>query len=289
MPINFSAISNARELQAFIQLKLKVAVGENEAKSMAFLLIEYFWKISRTDVVLEKPVHISVAQQEAINDVLARLQAHEPLQYVLGETEFYGRKFKLNKHVLIPRPETEELVQLIISENKLPGLNILDIGTGSGCIPISLQKELRQNKVFALDIDENALQVARENAMLHVADVHFMQADILNDKIIIPPMDIIVSNPPYVLKKEKPFMQPNVLDHEPALALFVDDESPLVFYKAIVKHAAYLLKEGGKIYFEINEVYGDEVAALLAENNFVDVLVKKDMQGKDRFARGKKN
>ena len=268
---------------------------ENEAKSIVYLLLEYYLNLSKTDIVLDNPISQSVDFQ----DIIARLKVQEPVQYIIGETEFFGRNFKVTPDTLIPRPETEELVQLTInhyqlsvkSESKILPLMtaeaiILDIGTGTGCIAISLACELPNSQVYAYDISENALKIAKENAKKNDINVIFEQADILN----VPPsstipFSIIVSNPPYVMNTEKLEMEQNVLAYEPHLALFVEDSNPLIFYKAIAEFAAKNLIDKGLCVVEINQAFGLETAALFWNKGFRSVEVVKDIFGKDRFVK----
>lgn len=268
---------------------------ENEAKSIVYLLLEYYLNLSKTDIVLDNPISQSVDFQ----DIIARLKVQEPVQYIIGETEFFGRNFKVTPDTLIPRPETEELVQLTInhyqlsvkSESKILPLMtaeaiILDIGTGTGCIAISLACELPNSQVYAYDISENALKIAKENAKKNDINVIFEQVDILN----VPPsstipFSIIVSNPPYVMNTEKLEMEQNVLAYEPHLALFVEDSNPLIFYKAIAEFAAKNLIDKGLCVVEINQAFGLETAALFWNKGFRSVEVVKDIFGKDRFVK----
>ncbi len=224
---------------------------------------------------------------------MEELKTGKPLQYVLGETEFYGLRFKVNPSVLIPRPETEELVEWIISDLPKPktsieGLKIIDIGTGSGCIPISLKKNLPEAQLFALDISPEALDVSIQNAALNQTTVNFIQADILNllnKQLIAEKFGIIVSNPPYVTDAEKEQMLPNVLQHEPHLALFVPDNDPLIFYKAIADFAIKHLDTTGSLYLEINENLGEETVQLLKQMGFKKIVLRQDLSGKDRMIR----
>jgi release factor glutamine methyltransferase len=267
---------------------------ENEAKSIVYLLLEHYLNLSKTDILLGN----TVSQLFDFQAIICRLKANEPIQYIIEETEFYGRKFKVTPDTLIPRPETEELIQLTInsyqlavkSDFKVPPRNseatILDIGTGSGCIAISLACELPNSQVYAYDISENALNVAKENAKLNNANVIFEQMDILN----IPPssslpFSIIVSNPPYVMNAEKLEMEQNVLDYEPHLALFVEDSNPLIFYKAIAEFSAKNLIDKGLCVVEINQAFGLETAELFWNQGFRYVEVVKDMFGKDRMVK----
>ena len=235
-------------------------------------------------------------------DIIHRLKAQEPVQYIIGETEFYGRKFKVTSDTLIPRPETEELVlltinsyksrneQLLIGNKKIfnsqSPLSILDMGTGSGCIAISLACELPNAQVYAYDISENALKVAKENAVMNNVNVIFEQVDVLNPSpSSLPPFSIIVSNPPYVMTAEKLEMEQNVLDYEPHLALFVENSNPLIFYKAITEFASKNLINQGLCIVEINQAFGLETAELFWNHGFRYVEVIKDMFGKDRMVK----
>ncbi len=268
--------------------QLEQLYGKNEAQSLTFLLIEDVYRISRAEILAGK--NISTDEDATrYQQYLNRLIQQEPLQYILGHTEFYGLPFKVNPSVLIPRQETEELVHLILAENKhIRPLSILDIGTGSGCIPVSLKKNIPTANVMAIDISEAALATAKNNALLNEAEVIFIQQDILSGSAI-PATDIIVSNPPYVTQKEKSLMQENVLAHEPHLALFVEDHDPLLFYRTITQKAKQFLLPNGKLYFEINEQFGQETADLLIEAGFVNVKILKDLHDKDRIVRGEKS
>jgi release factor glutamine methyltransferase len=243
-----------------------------------------------------KKHEIRFRENETINEstllkysfAVKALKQHKPIQYVLGKADFYGLKFKVNENVLIPRPETEELVALIINENKAANLSILDIGTGSGCIAISLAKHIVGSKVSAIDISEKALEIAKQNAKFNQVEIEFIQQDILNPAEHFQQFDIIVSNPPYVRDLEKQEMTSNVLDFEPHLALFVSDENPLVFYNAIADFAKTHLTPSGKLYFEINEYLGEETKKLLTDKGFKNVELIKDLNGKNRILRASK-
>ena len=272
---------------------------ENEAKSIVYLLLEHYLNLSKTDILLDYPINQSCDFQ----DIIHRLKAQEPVQYIIGETEFYGRKFKVTSDTLIPRPETEELVQLTLksyqsgNESLIVGrekndlntkslISILDMGTGSGCIAISLACELPNAQVYAYDISENALEVAKENAKINKANVIFEQVDILNlPHLSLSPFSIIVSNPPYVMNAEKLEMEQNVLDYEPHLALFVEDTNPLIFYKVIAEFASKNLINQGLCIVEINQALGLETAELFWNQGFRYVEVVKDMFGKDRMVK----
>lgn len=282
-----------------IDAKLQFTYGENEVRNFAYILIEHITGASKTDIVINKELKISEDQQNFLNDAIKRISNHEPIQYIIGEVYFYGRKFQVNKDVLIPRRETEELVHLIINENQGQEIKLLDIGTGSGCIAITLNKEIKNSKVSAIDISETALKLAATNAQLHQAPVDFYQVDIFdnyfrkNEEEKLSRFDLIVSNPPYVRLAEAKEMHKNVMDYEPHLALFVADEDPLIFYKRIVlmikENVATernLLKAGGGIFFEVNENFAEEVALLLKKNNFCNIRIFKDLQQKNRFVSG---
>ncbi|WP_245598595.1 peptide chain release factor N(5)-glutamine methyltransferase [Sporocytophaga myxococcoides] len=263
---------------------------KSEAESIAYILMEHFWNISRSDALLNQ--RAAEVNEEELSSLIKRINTAEPVQYITGETWFYDRKFKVNKHVLIPRFETEELVHLIINEYKeKQNLRLLDACTGSGCIAISLGAELNNSQAFAVDISNEALQTAWSNAELNNAPVTFIQNNLLEPDLGKLPdnLDIFVSNPPYVKESEKKLMHSNVLDYEPHLALFVEDENPLIFYKALTKLATNLLKPGGKIYFEINEQLGKETAEVLRSFDFQNIRVIKDLNGKDRIVAGEKN
>jgi release factor glutamine methyltransferase len=255
-----------------------------EAKEIVFWLMEFYLGLRKIDVLGDKSF------EKAIDwtNIIERLNNNEPIQYILGETEFYGRRFLVNDSVLIPRPETEELVKYIIDKQKTQfsvkrkQLSILDIGTGSGCIAISIAKELPNFIVSAYDISKNALETAKKNAELNKADVNFEKVDILKPPFIRS-FNIIVSNPPYVTKQEIYRMQKNVLDFEPHLALFVEDSEPLIFYEAIANFAFNNLTDNGLVAVEINEALGEETANVFRRKGFSEVEIIKDMHQKDRF------
>ncbi|PWK21858.1 release factor glutamine methyltransferase [Arcicella aurantiaca] len=264
---------------------------ENEAKSIVYLLLEHYLKISKTDILLDNPV----AQLFDFTEIIQRIKAQEPVQYIIGTTEFYGRTFKVTPATLIPRPETEELVQLTVSSYQLEvnkrhfgvEAKILDIGTGSGCIAISLACEIPEAQVYAYDISEDALKVAKENAERNGVKVIFEKTDFLTLKPNPQPLKptIIVSNPPYVMNAEKAEMEKNVLEYEPHLALFVEDDNPLIFYKKIAEFAAKNLIKNGLCVVEINQALGLETAELFWNQGFHYVEVVKDMFGKDRIVK----
>lgn len=256
---------------------------KNEAETLVNWLLEHHLGMRRVDMMNfleEKDL------PEALFQDFNRLKTGEPIQYILGYGLFYGREFKVSPATLIPRNETEELVHLIIKENPQPNLRILDIGTGTGCIPISLTLEMKEPEVFGIDISEAALEIAALNAKKLKADVAFSKCDILNQMPKMDDLDILVSNPPYIPVEEKGQMHRNVLDFEPKLALFVTDDDPLIFYLKIAEVGKSILKPGGKLYFEINERYGSQVASLLQNLGYLSVKVIKDLNDKDRIATG---
>ena len=270
---------------ATIRKELAGIYSREETESLIFLIFEKVKGYSRTQFLLAKNDQLSPEDCLKIDEIVARLKKHEPIQYILGETEFYGLPFFTVPEVLIPRPETEELVQWIIQENRGSTPTILDIGTGTGCIAVSLRKNLPESTVLACDISPVCLETARRNAQINQAEISVFKYDILNEKpyINFPELDIIVSNPPYIRESEKARMEKNVLDHEPELALFVQDETPLIFYEQIAKFALNHLKNKGRLYFEINEAFGPECCEMLQERGFQEVILKKDIHNKNRM------
>jgi len=270
---------------------LDAIYGKEEVGSFFFILIDFYYKVSRVQLAMD--AEYDIYDSEKILEALGLLKQQKPIQYIIGETEFYGLPFKVNENVLIPRPETEELVESIIkqADNK-KHIKILDIGTGSGCIAISLAKNLPNAKVYGLDISTNALKTAKQNAVLNTVNIEFIKADILttkrigNNVDINVKFDIIVSNPPYVREKEKALMVPNVLKNEPHLALFVKDENPLIFYEVITEFAVANLVNNGILYFEINEYLGNDMITLLNDNHFTHIELKQDIFKKDRMIKG---
>ncbi|GAA4933285.1 peptide chain release factor N(5)-glutamine methyltransferase [Algibacter agarivorans] len=281
-----------KDIQNTYHQELDSIYGEEEVNSFFFMLIESFYGVSRIQLAMDSDYAIDDSKE--IMDALELLKQQKPIQYIIGETEFNGLPFKVNGHVLIPRPETEELVEWVLKkvDHNKP-ITILDIGTGSGCIAISLAKNLPNAKVFALDVSAKALKTAKENADLNDVNVEFVEADILTvghaELVSVShKFDIIVSNPPYVREKEKRFMKPNVLENEPHLALFVKDENPLLFYEAITQFASSNLSMGGQLFFEINEYLGHDMVDLLNDNNFKNIELKQDIFKKDRMIKGEK-
>lgn len=260
---------------------------ENEAKNISELLIEYITRLSRIESIIKKNESLTVDQANLLNDSLQRLQTHEPVQYIINEGWFAGMKFYVDKNVLIPRPETEELVEWILQEYKRPNAKyrILDIGTGAGCIAIALKKKLPSGEIWACDISTEALNIARINADSLDAAIDFVGLDFLDEmqRKQLPRVDVIVSNPPYIPFRDKSEMRMNVVDYEPSIALFVRDDDPLIFYKAIADFGKEKLNERGKIYMEINETFAGEIKGLFHLKGYPSVEVKKDLQGKNRM------
>ena len=253
----------------------------DELNSVFNLLSEDYLKIPRSKILLADEIDLNESNQNLFSSALERLKTHEPIQYVLGKTTFMNLEFKVNSSVLIPRPETEELVRLMLKED-LDGKEVLDIGTGSGCIAISLTKNLHNAKVSALDVSKDALEVALENAELNNVNIEFIHADIFeyqSDK----KYDVIVSNPPYVLESEKMLMKQNVLNYEPEIALFVDDINALKYYESIIKFSLNNLNSQGQIFFETNENYKDELNKLAQNYEYNIIEFKLDINDKNRF------
>lgn len=279
-----------KELHTKFHQELDVIYGDNEVQSFFYMLAEFCLNFKRIDITLQPDFEVNSEVLEHFLNAISRFKTYEPIQYIIGETEFYGLTFKVNSHTLIPRPETEELVQLIIDNEKLKtrkSITILDIGTGTGCIAISLAKHIANAQVFAVDVSDEALKVAKENAILNGVNVEFIKADILNwqsePKLKELKFDIIVSNPPYVRHLEKAEMKANVLQHEPHLALFVDDSNPLQFYRAITEFASQKLQPNGQLYFEINQYLGDEMLQLLKSHQFKNIELLTDIFGNHRM------
>ena len=260
---------------------------EIEAESFFYLILENQRQLRRIDLALDIDLQFSAEEILIWNVILEKLQLEIPIQYILGTTHFYGLEFNVNENVLIPRPETEELVEWIISSAvnmlKFTNLKILDIGTGSGCIAISLAKNISDAQVFAIDISEKALATAKENADLNEVAVAFIQKNILETNDLEQQFDIIVSNPPYVRNLEKAEIKSNVLANEPHLALFVEDNDALIFYRKIAELATKNLSVEGKLFFEINQYLGKETVELLEKMHFKNIELRKDIYGNDRM------
>ena len=275
---------NLKEILESYRTALHAQYDPNEVDALFYIAVEFLTGFSRNQIISHLDQNLTEEDITQYNSILKRLLKQEPIQYILEEAYFYGLKFKVNTSVLIPRPETEELVFLIVNDlkNNPHSSKVLDIGTGSGCIAIALKHMLPKAQVSALDISETALAVAKENAVLNKTDITFINSDIRtyssHEKY-----DIIVSNPPYITETEAALMESNVVDFEPHLALFVKDQNPLEFYIAIADFAKKSLDDNGKLYFEINANYGLQTKEMLLQKAFLDVEVIQDMQGKDRF------
>lgn len=277
----------------FFHAELKEIYPFEEIEELFALAAEHYLGFSKKDLLLKKEENINQSDLIKIYDCGKELKKQIPIQYILAEAHFYNLKFKVNANVLIPRPETEELVDLILKENTAI-TSLLDIGTGSGCIPISIKKNRKQASVFACDISLPALDLAKHNAKKNETEINFFEANALKkDSIknhLKEKIEVIVSNPPYIKKTEKSQMDKNVLAHEPHLALFVEDEDAIIFYKRIIDFCRDGLKEGGKLYFELNPLTADNVVHYaLHSNQFKSCSVINDMSGKQRFLRAIKN
>lgn len=281
-------------LQEKFHSELSSVYDQNEVDAIFYSLADHFLQYNRLNVSINKSIKLSESNSQLFSEVIERLQQHEPVQYITGVAHFYGLIFKVNQHTLIPRPETEELVDWAIKLMDKPktNLKILDIGTGSGCIAVSLAKYLKQSKVYAIDISDQALNVARENAKLSQVDVEFVKADVFNldfnAELFQNQFDLIISNPPYVRELEKVEMKPNVLNFEPSLALFVPDSDALRFYEAIVKLSLQNLKSGGLLMMEINQYLSKEMLHLIEIYNFELIEFKKDLFGNFRMIKAVK-
>lgn len=264
----------------------------SEARAIALVLCEHITGRSRSHLLAQNELQLSDTQQKELDKCVQRLLNEEPIQYIIGETDFYGIPFKVDKRVLIPRAETEELVDWIIGDHRNSGpQSIIDLCTGSGCIAVSLAKNLPNKKVSACDISTDALAVASENANSNKVDVELFKADVLSDDLtqLLPDANIIVSNPPYVMDSEKSSMHANVMNFEPHLALFVTDNDPLCFYNAIGKFAINKLSSNGSLYVEINRAKGDDIINLFQHLGFGSVELRKDLLGNDRMVKAIKN
>jgi release factor glutamine methyltransferase len=262
---------------------------EDEANNIADLMMENITRFPRTERIVKKNETLSLSQKKTLNQFIGRLQNHEPIQYIINEAWFAGMRLYVDKNVLIPRPETEELVDWAVKELRIKNseFRILDVGTGSGCIAIALKKKLLNVEVWACDMSLEALNIARINADSLNAMVDFVPLDFLDreQRKQLPHIDIIVSNPPYVPQKDKNEMRKNVTDHEPAIALFVRDEDPLVFYSAIADFGREKLNDKGSIYVEIHENFGERVKNLFQVKGYSSIGIKKDLQGKERMVK----
>ena len=277
-------MKSANELRRHFDVQLSVHYDNKELKALFFWCVEHVFKWSRSQCLLRMNDLLDEHQIIQFLAIVNRLKKHEPIQYIVGESEFFGMPFKVNPSCLIPRPETEELVNWILNYDFN---SALDIGTGSGCIATALAKQTQAN-ISALDVSQDAIELAKENAELNQAQVTFFVHDIFEPLSLESKLDLIVSNPPYVMESERTMMNKNVVDYEPKLALFVDDQNPLIFYDRIVQLAKENLNDDGLLFFEINEQKSIDVANLLENNDFHNILIKNDMQGKNRMVKAQK-
>ena len=297
---------NLKELKDNFIHSISEIYPSEEIQSFFNLLAEKYLNLTRIEIALHPDKEVSEENKKIFEVAIQRLQQFEPIQYIIGETEFFGLPFIVDKSVLIPRPETEELVNWIILEkrgerrdsffaNEKPKV-ILDIGTGSGCIAISLAYSLHNDKISAIDISEGAINIARQNAIANNVSVNFQLMDILKFKqepwnLVFEDLifDTIVSNPPYIREQEKSQIEPNVIKYEPALALFVEDNDPLLFYRKIAQFSQKYLKPDGALFFEINEYLSKDLSQMLNQEGFVEIEIRKDIFGKDRMVKCKKS
>ncbi|MTI38573.1 peptide chain release factor N(5)-glutamine methyltransferase [Fulvivirga lutimaris] len=276
---------SSKKLLQYVINNITIDESDQEKQSLTYIIIDELFKINKSEIITDRSINISKSQSKELKNFIDRINKNEPIQYILEEAEFYGRKFNVAQGVLIPRNETEELVDLIIKDSKEKKIKFLDIGTGSGCIPITLIKELKLNKGYAIDFDPRVIKIARQNASKHEVDIDFLMIDILTERIPVIGLDVLVSNPPYITESEKVLMKPNVLNYEPNTALFVSDEDPLIFYQKIAAAGRQCLKDEGRLYFEINERFGNQVAQLLENEGYKNIEIIQDINGKDRIVK----
>ena len=278
------------EIKNIFHLELDGLYAKEEVDSFFFLFLEKYINIDRFGLVMQPNLVLTKEEENPFFTGLSELKKERPIQYIIGETTFMDSLLKVNENVLIPRPETEELVQWLIDDvGATSELKILDIGTGSGCIAVSLAKNLQNSKVYALDVSKEAIHLAKENAVLNGVEINFINADILTSSLDLDlSFDIIISNPPYVREIEKEEIHNNVKNYEPSLALFVSDANPLIFYEAIAEFSKKHLSKDGKLYIEINQYLGEETKALFENKNFNKVILKKDIFDNHRMIRCEK-
>lgn len=283
-------LQTIKDIRNYLSSELKDLYSPAELRSITDIVLPQISEISKIKILSEYNSPVSKETEEKVRKICDELRTGKPLQYIIGETIFYNCTIKVNPNVLIPRPETEELADLVIRENREFSGNITDIGTGSGCIAIALAVNIPESNVIAVDNSSGALQTAAENARLNHCDIRFLLYDILDRNLRFPfKTDMIISNPPYVRKSEMLQMKSNVLDFEPHEALFVPDDDPLIFYRAIFKMAEDSLNSGGKVYFEINEALGEEIAEMAESFHYQEIRIIKDINCKDRIMKGRKN
>ena len=279
-----------KDLNNNLYLELSKVYTENETKSLVHQIFAHVLNFSQFQFSLNSSKQVELKDEIKIKNIVHDLKKNKPIQYILGFTDFYNCKLKVNNHVLIPRPESEELIDWILKYKAWDNPNILDLGTGSGCLAIALSKHINESVTIGIDISPKALETARKNAELNNVSINFIQHDVLTGTGSLEPgkFQLIVSNPPYVRESEKTHMQANVLDWEPALALFVPDSDPLIFYKKIMASSNRLLAPGGYLFLEINQNFPDEIRQLFQVNDFTDVEIAKDLTGRYRMAKGNK-
>jgi release factor glutamine methyltransferase len=278
-----------KEIKTIFHKELDDIYPKEEVDSFFYIFIEHYLKLDRFVLVLQPNLVVAKEEEQPLFEALAALKLEKPIQYITGTAHFMDLELKVNEHVLIPRPETEELVEWIITDCQLERsreLKILDIGTGSGCIAIALAKNISNAKVYAIDVSTEALEVAKENAQSNNVCIEYIQMDVLNPKEIELEFDVIVSNPPYVRELEKQEIKDNVKAYEPTIALFVPDEDALLFYRAIIAFAERHFSKKGSLYMEINQYLGKETKALLEAGNFSEIELRKDFFGNDRMLKG---
>lgn len=281
-------MTNSKLLLQDFMRQIRISEDASEIENIALISLEEIFGLTRSDLLLNKSIGVRDGQMARMNQFIERINACEPIQHIIGYAYFLGNRFIVNRNVLIPRPETEELVMLALKEtHDKQSPKILDIATGSGCIPISLSLEKTEAIVYGTDVSIEALGVARENNDQLKGKVNFLKHDVLLDEITLTNFDLITSNPPYIALSEKSKMQQQVVDFEPHLALFVSDDDPLIFYRSIAKKSLPILNTGGVLMLEINQRFGREVGELLAGTGFKDVKIIKDISGNDRIAVGK--
>jgi release factor glutamine methyltransferase len=284
----FVSKNDITSVELYFKSKLKESFDSGEVRAMFSSVLDYMFSKSLVNLKLDRYC-FSESELLKVRSIVKSILNNEPLQYILGSTFFYDLEIKVKPGVLIPRPETEELVDLIIRNNKEPNLTVLDIGTGSGCIPLAIKANKESWDVKGADVSLEALTIANSNKNSLNLEVEFLKLDILKDDIPFKNIDIVVSNPPYIPEKDKAVMNENVLKYEPELALFVSNDNPLLFYKEIAVKSFLVLASGGKLYFEIHEDYGAEVCDLLTELGFQEIVLIKDLQGRDRMIECLKN
>lgn len=279
-----------KQFHAFFQSELQSIYDVMEIDSFFYLILENLHQLKRLDLALNTSLSMNSVDEKKWKEILTELQLQKPIQYILGETEFFGIKLNVNEHTLIPRPETEELVAWILDDLKLDASKnkVLDIGTGSGCIPISIKKNKNSLAVHALDVSEEAIKIAKENALSNEVEIHFLHQNILETVGFSESYDVVISNPPYVRHLEKVEIAKNVLDFEPSLALFVSDKNPLLFYDTIARLSWGNLNSGGFLYFEINQYLGQEMIDLVTQLGFQKIELRKDIYGNDRMLKAVK-